>query len=48
MSCRILADLADVLPENVKASAIAKMKELEGDSDRDVRYFAAMGLKKLN
>lgn len=45
--CRIFADLADVLPDKVKTDAITKMKELENDSDRDVRYYAALGLKQL-
>ena len=48
ISCRILTALADLLPEDVKTKAITKMKELEGDSDRDVRYYATLGLKKLN
>ena len=48
ISCCILTALANLLPADVKTKAITKMKELEGDSDRDVRYYATLGLKKLN
>lgn len=47
ISCRILADLATLLPENVKNTVMAKMNELLKDEDRDVRYYAAQGLKVL-
>ena len=47
ISCRILSNLSDVLPADVKTKAIAKMTELQKDVDRDVRFYAASGLKKL-
>ena len=43
-----MANLCDVLPADVKAKAIAKMTELTKDEDRDVRYYATLGLKKLS
>lgn len=47
ISCRILSNLSDVLPADVKTKAITKMTELQKDADRDVRFYAASGLKKL-
>ena len=47
ISCRILADLATLLPENVKNTVMAKMNELLKDEDRDVRYYATQGLQVL-
>jgi hypothetical protein len=39
--------LAPLLPENVKNMVATKMNELLKDEDRDVRYYAAKGLKVL-
>ncbi|KAK8804943.1 hypothetical protein WA171_006908 [Blastocystis sp. BT1] len=47
ISCRIITDLAPLLPENVKNMVATKMNELLKDEDRDVRYYAAKGLKVL-
>lgn len=48
ISCRILTDLGEVLPADVKSTALAKMKELVKDEDRDVRSFATKGVQKLS
>ena len=47
MSCRILTNLADVLSSDVKTKAYEKMKSLVSDEDRDVRYYAILGINKL-
>ena len=46
--CRILTDLGEALPADVKSAALAKMKELVKDEDRDVRSFATKGVQKLS
>ena len=48
ISCRILTDLGEVLPADVKSATLAKMKELVKDEDRDVRSFATKGVQKLS
>ena len=45
ISCRILSNLGDLLPEDVKQKVVEKMKQQMEDTDRDVRYYAALGLK---
>lgn len=45
ISCRILSNLSDLLPEDVKQKVVEKMKQQMEDTDRDVRYYAALGLK---
>ena len=47
-SCRILTNLRSLLPEKVKSKAIEQMTQLLKDEDRDVRYYAAQGLKAFN
>lgn len=48
ISCRILSNLSGLLAEDVKQKVVEKMKQLTKDVDRDVRYYAALGLKAFN
>ena len=47
IACRILTNLKDVLPVEVKTAVVAKMKEMTTDEDRDVRYYAEKGIQAL-
>lgn len=48
ISCRILSNLSSLLPQDVKQKVVEKMKHLTKDADRDVRYYATLGLKAFD
>ena len=48
IACRILANLKDVLPAEVKEEMKNKMQKMKADEDPDVRYYAEKGVEALS